>query len=144
MKTERIIGFLVFLGIFISAMYFFYPSEYDSNEDALNLNNDKPSESNNITNNKPKNNQFKNFDESDFDFFVYRAHVLSSKINADNLKDKINNGGLPAFIEPFGDNQELFAIYVGPFQTEDDIVNNMKLIQKLSESKKGEISRWKL
>ena len=75
MKTERIIGFLVFLGIFISAMYFFYPSEYDSSEDALNLNNEKPSESNNITNNKPKNNQFKNFDESDFDFFVYRAHV---------------------------------------------------------------------
>ena len=144
MKTERIIGFLVFVGIFISAMYFFYPSEYDSSEDALNLNNEKPSESNNITNNKPKNNQFKNFDESDFDFFVYRAHVLSSKINADNLKDKINNGGLPAFIAPFGDNQELFAIYVGPFQTEDDIVNNMKLIQKLSESKKGEISRWKL
>lgn len=144
MKTERIIGFLVFLGIFISAMYFFYPSEYDSSEDTLDLNNENPSESNNITNNKPKNNQFKNFDESDFDFFVYRAHVLSSKINADNLKDKINNGGLPAFIEPFGDNLELFAIYVGPFQTEDDIVNNMKLIQKLSESKKGEISRWKL
>ena len=144
MKTERIIGFLVFLGIFISAMYFFYPSEYDSSEDTLDLNNENPSESNNITNNKPKNNQFKNFDESDFDFFVYRAHVLSSKINADNLKDKINNGGLPAFIEPFGDNLELFAIYVGPFQTENDIVNNMKLIQKLSESKKGEISRWKL
>lgn len=144
MKTERIIGFLVFLGIFISAMYFFYPSEYDSSEDTLDLNNENPSESNNITNNKPKNNQFKNFDESDFDFFVYRAHVLSSKINADNLKDKINNGGLPAFIEPFGDNLELFAIYVGPFQTENDIVNNMKLIQKLSESEKGEISRWKL
>ena len=69
---------------------------------------------------------------------------LGQRINADNLKDKINNGGLPAFIEPFGDNQELFAIYVGPFQTEDDIVNNMKLIQELSESKKGEISRWKL
>ena len=38
----------------------------------------------------------------------------------------------------------LFAIFVGPFQTEDDIVNNMKLIQELSESNKGEISRWKL
>lgn len=65
------------------------------------------------------------------------------KKNANNLKDKIKNGGFPAFVEPFGDNQELFAIYVGPFQTEDDIVNNMKLIQELSESKKGEISRWK-
>ena len=84
------------------------------------------------------------FEESDFDFFVYRAHILSSKKNADNLRDKIKDGGLPAFVEPFGDNQKLFVIYVGPFQTEDDIVNNMKLIQELSESNKGEISRWKL
>jgi cell division septation protein DedD len=69
---------------------------------------------------------------------------LSSKKNANNLKDKINNGGLPSFIEPFGDKKELFAVYVGPFLTEDDIVNNIKLIQDLSESKKGEISKWKL
>ena len=133
----------MFLGIFTAAMYFFYPSEYDSNKNTMNLSNKKSSDANYLIKTKQKNNQFKNFDESYFDFFVYRAHILSSKTNANNLKVKINEGGLPAFVEPFEDNQELFAIYVGPFQTEDDIVNNMKLIQKLSESKKGEISRWK-
>ena len=157
MKTERIIGFLVFFGVFISAIYLFYPNEYDSSKNPLNTDHKEISNvnKNDIANvisieedktakNIPKNTQFKRFEESDFDFFVYRAHILSSKQNADNLRDKIKNGGLPAFVEPFGDNQKLFAIYVGPFQTEDDIVNNMNLIQKLSESNKGEISRWKL
>ena len=87
---------------------------------------------------------FKEFNESDFDFFVYRAHVLSSKENANKLKIQINNGGLPAFVKVFGDKEELFAVYVGPFLSEDDIVNNMSLVQELSESKNGEISRWKL
>ena len=157
MKTERIIGFLVFFGVFISAIYLLYPNEYDSSKNPLNTDDKETSNvnKNDIANvisigedktakNIPKNTQFKRFEESDFDFFVYRAHILSSKQNADNLRDKIKNGGLPAFVEPFGDNQKLFAIYVGPFQTEDDIVNNMKLIQELSESNKGEISRWKL
>ena len=157
MKTERIIGFLVFFGALISAIYLFYPNEDDSSKNSLNLDGKEISDvnKNDIANrtsleedktakNIPKNTQFKRFEESDFDFFVYRAHILSSKQNADNLRDKIKNGGLPAFVEPFGDNQKLFAIYVGPFQTEDDIVNNMKLIQELSESNKGEISRWKL
>jgi hypothetical protein len=38
----------------------------------------------------------------------------------------------------------LFAIYVGPFLSEDDIVNNMNIIQEISESENGEIIRWKL
>jgi cell division septation protein DedD len=157
LKTERIIGFLVFFGVLISAIYLFYPNEYDSSKNSLNLDDKETSDvnKNDIANgisieedktakNIPKNTQFKRFEESDFDFFVYRAHVLSSKEKAYELRDKINNGGLTAFVEPFGDNQKLFVIYVGPFQTEDDIVNNMKLIQELSESNKGEISRWKL
>ena len=157
MKTERIIGFLVFFGLFISAIYLFYPNEYDSSKNPLNTDDKETSNvnKNDIANvisieedktakNIPKNTQFKRFEESDFDFFVYRAHILSSKEKAYELRDKINDGGLTASVKPFGDNQKLFAIYVGPFQTEDDIVNNMNLIQKLSESKKGEISRWKL
>ena len=54
------------------------------------------------------------------------------------------NGGFPAFVESFGEKKNLYAVYVGPFLSEDDIVNNMELIQALSESKNGEISRWKL
>ena len=87
---------------------------------------------------------FKEFNESDFDFFVYRAHVLSSQENANKLKEKIVNGGFPAFVESFGDKGNSYAIYVGPFLSEDDIVNNMDLIKIISESNNGEISRWKL
>lgn len=150
MKTERLIGLTVFLGIFISFIFVFYPSKdsSDSSNTILSVQNTEiPNlieDSNVIPNELSPNERFKNFSESDFDFFVYRAHILSSKKNANNLKDKINNGGLPSFIEPFGDKKELFAVYVGPFLTEDDIVNNIKLIQDLSESKKGEISKWKL
>ena len=150
MKTERLIGLTVFLGIFLSFIFVFYPNKNssDSSNTILSVQNTEiPNlieDSNVIPNELSPNERFRNFSESDFDFFVYRAHILSSKKNANNLKDKINNGGLPAFIEPFGDKKELFAVYVGPFLTEDDIVNNIKLIQDLSESKKGEISKWKL
>ena len=150
MKTERLIGLTVFLGIFISLIFVFYPNKNssDSSNTILSVQNTEiPNlieDSNVIPNELSPNERFRNFSESDFDFFVYRAHILSSKNNANNLKDKINNGGLPSFIEPFGDKKELFAVYVGPFLTEDDIVNNIKLIQDLSESKKGEISKWKL
>ena len=91
-----------------------------------------------------KMNDFNEFNESDFDFFVYRAHVLSSKNNAIKLKEKIVDGGYPAFVDNFDNKENLFAVYVGPFLSEDDIVNNMKSIQVLSESNNGEISRWKL
>ena len=150
MKTERLIGLTVFLGIFLSFIFVFYPNKdsSDSSNTILSVQNTEiPNlieDSNVIPNELSPNERFRNFSESDFDFFVYRAHILSSKKNANNLKDKINNGGLPSFIEPFGDKKELFAVYVGPFLTEDDIVNNIKLIQDLSESKKGEISKWKL
>ena len=150
MKTERLIGLTVFLGIFLSFIFVFYPNKNssDSSNTILSVQNTEiPNlieDSNVILNELSSNERFRNFSESDFDFYVYRAHILSSKKNANNLKDKINNGGLPSFIEPFGDKKELFAVYVGPFLTEDDIVNNIKLIQDLSESKKGEISKWKL
>ena len=147
MKTERLIGLTVFLGTFASFMFFFYPIKDSSNTILTEQDTEIPNlieESNFIPNELSPKEGFKNFSESDFDFFVYRAHILSSKKNAENLKDKINNGGLPSFVEPFGDKKELFTVYVGPFLTEDDIVNNIKLIQDLSESKKGEISKWKL
>ena len=57
---------------------------------------------------------------------------------------KINNGGFPAFTEVFGTNKDLYAVYVGPFLSEEDIASNITLIEKVSESTKGEISRWKL
>ena len=140
MRIERLIGLLVLIGSVSLAMYFFYP---EKNKNLELQNNSKIIESN-VKQDTLEANDFEKFTDSDFDFFVYRAHVLSSKENANKLKIKINNGGLPAFGEVFGDKEELFAVYVGPFLSEDDIVSNMNLVQKLSESKNGEISRWKL
>lgn len=85
-----------------------------------------------------------NISESDFDLFVIRVHVLSSKENALNMVTKINEGGFPSFTETFGSKKDLHAVYVGPFLEEDDIKDNISLIQKVSESKNGEVSRWKL
>ena len=106
---------------------------------------DEFSTSQNSSSESPKKaNNFREFKESDFDFFVYRAHVLSSKENADKLVERVLNSGFPSFVESFGENGDLFAIYVGPFLSKDDIVNNMDLIQEVSESSNGEISIWKL
>jgi len=140
MQTERIVGLLFFLGILTLFMFMYFP-ESSSKKD--NINSDKLIS---LSSNKEVKiiNGFKEFEESDFDFFVYRAHVLSSKDNANNLKEKVVNGGFPAFVEIFGDKGNLYAVYVGPFLSEDDIVNNMESIQALSESNNGEISRWKL
>ena len=85
-----------------------------------------------------------NIDRSDFDLFVLRVHVLSSEDNAKKMVTKINQGGFPAFTEIFGSKKNLHAVYVGPFIEESDIKQNIDLIQKVSESQNGEISRWKL
>ncbi len=145
MHSERLIGLLALIGTFTIAIYIFYPDneQVDINRIESEQSNIKTEILDTKIDNSSKG-DFQVFTESDFDFFVYRAHVLSSKENANKLKIKINNGGYPAFVEVFGDKKELFAVYVGPFLSEDDIVNNMSLIQELSESKNGEISRWKL
>lgn len=94
--------------------------------------------------NKNIDSKLSNISESDFDLFVIRVHVLSSKENALNMVTKINEGGFPSFTEAFGSKKDLHAVYVGPFLEEDDIKDNISLIQKVSESKNGEVSRWKL
>jgi cell division septation protein DedD len=143
MNLNRLVGSTVFISILLILILYFYPSDV-SNQNVISkviepeyadTMIDKPDE--NVD-------KFKTFSESDFDFFVYRAHVLSSEKNSELIVKKIKNGGFPAFIEALEDNNELFVVYVGPFLSEDDIVNNMEAIQRLSESQNGEISRWKL
>ena len=144
MTFERLVGLFFFICSILILVITFYPetntfiADYDLTED-------KNSSSNiiiNGDNDLPEN--FKNFSISDFDLFVYRAHVLSSKENSEEIVSKVNNGGLPAFFEVFEENDKLFAVYVGPFVSESDIVNNMDTIKRLSESQNGEILRWKL
>ena len=136
MFIKRILGLIFFLALISLFAILYYPKTTDITDIELNK---EP-----ISSNQNSNGDFKEFDESDFDFFVYRAHVLSSKDNANKLKEKIVNNGFPAFVESFGDKGNLHAIYVGPFLSEDDIVTNMDLIKSISESNNGEISRWKL
>ena len=136
MSKERFVGLIFLIAIFSFTIIKYYPQNNNIDE-LLTIQNFS-------TESIIKENNFREFKESDFDFFVYRAHVLSSKENADKLVEEVLNSGFPSFVESFGENGDLFAIYVGPFLTKDDIVNNMDLIQVVSESSNGEISRWKL
>ena len=143
MNLNRLVGSTVFISILLILILYFYPSDV-SNQNVISKV-IEPEDADTMID-KPDENvdKFKTFSESDFDFFVYRAHVLSSEKNSELIVKKIKNGGFPAFIEALEDNNELFVVYVGPFLSEDDIVNNMEAIQMLSESQNGEISRWKL
>ena len=143
MNLNRLVGSTVFISILLTLILYFYPSDV-SNQNVISKV-IEPEDADTMID-KPDENvdKFKTFSESDFDFFVYRAHVLSSEKNSELIVKKIKNGGFPAFIEALEDNNELFVVYVGPFLSEDDIVNNMEAIQRLSESQNGEISRWKL
>ena len=143
MNLNRLVGSTVFISILLILILYFYPSDV-SNQNVFSQV-IEPEDADTMIE-KPDENvdKFKTFSESDFDFFVYRAHVLSSEKNSELIVKKIKNGGFPAFIEALEDNNELFVVYVGPFLSEDDIVNNMEAIQRLSESQNGEISRWKL
>ena len=144
MTFERLVGLFFFIGSILILVITFYPETNSiiANDD---LTDDKNSSSNiNINSNDNLPDNFKNFSISDFDLFVYRAHVLSSKENSEAIVNTVNDGGLPAFFEVFEENDKLFAVYVGPFVSESDIVNNMDSIKRLSESQNGEILRWKL
>ena len=150
MKTERFIG-LLFIAVTISfLMYFYFPDKDESikkMEPTINVS--SPNIKNkdiriNSSYDAYEQNGFVMFDEEYFDLFVYRAHVLSSENNANRIKKKIIEGGFPCFIENFQGKKDRFAVYVGPFLSEDDILKNITLIQNLSESNNGEVSRWKL
>ena len=143
MNLNRLVGSTVFISILLVPLLYFYPSDIANKKDISQVIESKDTE---IISDKPEENadKFKSFIESDFDFFVYRAHVLSSEDNAELIVKKIKNAGFPAFLERLDNNNDLFVVYVGPFLSEDDIVNNMEVIQILSESQNGEISRWKL
>jgi len=80
----------------------------------------------------------------DFSLFVLRVHILSSLENAEAIADEIKKGGYPSFIEPLESNNDLHAVYVGPFLSKKEIKDNLKEIQNISESSQSEITRWKL
>ena len=127
-------------GITLLALFLFFPDRHydETSHDVSTVKTDLEQPILPITN------DFKTLSESDFDFYVYRAHVLSSEKNALRLAEQINKGGMPSFVETFNEEKNLFAVYVGPFLSEDDILMNIDIIKKLSESNQGEVQPWKL
>ena len=140
MKLERLLGLLAISGITLLTLFLFFPvrqsDEISFVDSTVKIDLEQPI--------LPTTKDFKTLTESDFDFYVYRAHVLSSEKNALRLAEQINKGGMPSFVETFNEEKNLFAVYVGPFISEDDILNNIDIIEKLSESNQGEVKSWKL
>ena len=81
MTIERLVGLFFFIGSILILVITFYPetNSYMVDDD---ITEDKNSSSNiKINSNNKLPNNFKNFSISDFDLFVYRAHVLLSLIH---------------------------------------------------------------
>ena len=140
MKLERLLGLLALSGITLLALFLFFPSRQTDDIFIVGSTTKTDLEQPIL----PITKDFKILSGSDFDFYVYRAHVLSSEKNALRLAEQINKGGMPSFVKTFNEEKNLFAVYVGPFLSEDDILNNIDIIKKLSESNKGEVKPWKL
>jgi len=140
MKLERLLGLIAISGLTLLVLFLFFPvrQSYEISFVDSTVKTDLEQPILSITK------DFKTLTESDFDFYVYRAHVLSSEKSALRLAEKINKGGMPSFVETFNEEKNLFAVYVGPFLSEDDILNNIDIIEKLSESNQGEVKSWKL
>lgn len=140
MKLERLLGLLAMTGITLLALFLFFPSRHTDDIPSFDSSIKIDLEQSILSVTK----DFKILSESNFDFYVYRAHVLSSENNALRLTEQIKKGGMPSFVEIFNKEKNLFAVYVGPFLSEDDILNNIDTIKKLSESNQGEVQPWKL
>ena len=140
MKLERLLGLLAMTGITLLALFLFFPSRHT--DDISNVDSSTKTDLEQPILSVTK--DFKILSESNFDFYVYRAQVLSSENNALRLTEQIKKGGMPSFVEIFNKEKNLFAVYVGPFLSEDDILNNIDTIKKLSESNQGEVQPWKL
>ena len=140
MKLERLLGLLAITGVTLLALFLFFPSRHTDDIPFFDSSIKIDLEQSILSVTK----DFKILSESNFDFYVYRAHVLSSENNALRLTEQIKKGGMPSFVEIFNKEKNLFAVYVGPFLSEDDILNNIDTIKKLSESNQGEVQPWKL
>ena len=87
MNLNRLVGSTVFISILLILILYFYPSDV-SNQNVISKV-IEPEDADTMID-KPDENvdKFKTFSESDFDFFVYRAHVLSSEKNSELIVKK--------------------------------------------------------
>ena len=111
MKLERLLGLLAISGITLIALFLFFPARhYDEislDDSTVKIDLEQPI--------LPITKDFKTLTESDFDFYVYRAHVLSSEKNALRLAEQINKGGMPSFVETFNEEKIYLQFMLGLF-----------------------------
>ncbi len=84
----------------------------------------------------------RNLTKNDFEIYVVRVNVFENEENALDLKKNINNY-FPAYIEALPNNNDLTAVYVGPFRTKEDIDKNIEFIYEISQTDSGEVLLWK-
>jgi len=80
--------------------------------------------------------------QENFEMYVVRVNVFENKENASNLVKKIEKWSFPAYMEELSNN-DLIAVYVGPFISKEDIDKNIEFIYEISETDSGEIVLWK-
>ena len=80
--------------------------------------------------------------QENFEMYVVRVNVFENKENASNLVKKIEKWSFPAYMEQLSNN-DLIAVYVGPFRSKEDIDKNIEFIYEISETDSGEIVLWK-
>ena len=80
--------------------------------------------------------------QENFEMYVVRVNVFENKENASNLVKKIEKWSFPAYMEELSNN-DLIAVYVGPFRSKEDIDKNIEFIYEISETDSGEIVLWK-
>ena len=101
MKLERLLGLLAISGITILTLFLFFPARQSDEisfvDSTVKIDLEQPI--------LPITKDFRTLTESDFDFYVYRAHVLSSEKNALRLAEQINKGGMPSFVETFNEER---------------------------------------
>jgi|TARA_B100000424_G_C22704982_1_gene384205 cell division septation protein DedD len=79
--------------------------------------------------------------KNDFEMYVVRVNVFENKENAEALKKNINNY-FPAYTKVLQNNNDLTAVYVGPFRTKEDVDKNIEFIYEISETNSGEVILW--
>ena len=84
----------------------------------------------------------RNLSKSDFEMYVVRVNVFENEENAITLRKNIKKY-FPAYTEALPNNEDLIAVYVGPFRTMEDVDKNLDFIYEISETESGEVVLWK-
>ena len=152
MKLERIVGFIFLFSLLTFLLVYLEPnSQYQEPflTESVEMSDDKTEVKKTIAKELPEESNeiiepVKKYDhEADFERYVVRIHVLSSRDKAESIVKNLKINGYPGFVEAFGQTKQLNAVYAGPFVSKEFLNDNIEEIYKLSEATEGEVEQWK-